>query len=172
MSHSISFLIFLFLSLIWMCLSDTLTCTHSPTAYSSRGWWVGVGTMWGLANKWRNILTCEPQIMRSKSGAEGSGLGRWPLAITACGSHTGASAARPSGSRPRRIPAWSPPQAFPPQAIAYSCLPDKRSQRARGLKGALRELSRKPSVLDLSWNDYTVRKIFWSWSQKIVSSCA
>jgi len=90
-----------------------------------------------------NILTCELQIMRRKSGAEGSGLGRWPLAITACGSHTGASAARPSGSAPRSIPAQSPPQAFPRQVIAYFCLPDERSQRAGGLKGALRELSQK-----------------------------
>lgn len=130
-------------------------------------------TMWGLvkqAEKYSDMWT--PKSCAASLQLKGSGLGRWPLAITACGSHTGASAAQPSGSALRRIPARSPPQAFPPQAIAYFCLPDERSQKAKGLKGALRELFRKPSVLDLSWNDYTVRKIFWSWSQKIVSSCA
>lgn len=81
------------------------------------------------------------------SGAEGSGLRRWPLAIMACGSHTGASVAWLSGSTTRHIPTQSPPKAFPPQTIAYFCLPDERSQRARRLKGALGELSQKPSYL-------------------------
>lgn len=55
-----------------MCLSDTwaLSLSHTSSDFSRPP-----RIMWGLANERRNILTCEPQITRSESGAEGPGLG-------------------------------------------------------------------------------------------------
>ena len=103
---------------------------------------------------------------------KGPGLGGDPWQSRRVAATLGARCSAAFRERTTPHSSQKSPRAFPPQAIAYFCLPDERSQRAAGLKGALRGLSRKPSVLDLSWNDYTVRKIFCSWSQKIVSSCA
>ncbi|KAK5850270.1 hypothetical protein PBY51_014533 [Eleginops maclovinus] len=92
--------------------------------------------------------------MRRELSGEGlGGVDPWPSRRVAAA--PGAPAARPSGSSARRIPAQkSSPSISSPQAIAYACLPDEH--RARGLRAALRELSRKPSGPDLGRDDYTV----------------
>lgn len=127
-------------------------------------WMMGGGTMWWSANKLTNILTCEPQIVRSESGAKGPQLRQWPLAITACGSHSGASAAWPFGS------------TFQPEVLHKHFL-QKPSLSSVCQMNAAKEpvdlrVHLESSVLNLSWNYYTVRKIFQSWSQMIDSSSA